>query len=174
MKKTLSILLAVTLLSAACKTGDPREKSLKEISQTQQEVFSKDFEVALEKKQQLMDLYLAFVKDFPQDSLAPEFLFSCADVAIRSQQEMYAITLYQRIYDEYPDHLLRPLALMYQAWIYDNYLGDADHAKPLYKQFLVMFPDDPNVFIVEQLLEMVDKSPEEMELLMQQFENQEE
>ena len=173
MKKTLSILLAVTLLSAACKTGDPREKLLQEITQTEREIFSKNLDVTLEKKQHLMDLYLSFTEQFPQDSLAPDFLFRCADMAAYSQQEQYSITLYQRIYDEYPDHPLRSIALLNQALMYDN-MGDADHAKPLYEQFLVMFPDDPYFEDVQQLLEMVGKSPEELDFLMQEQDNQQE
>jgi tetratricopeptide (TPR) repeat protein len=173
MKTTLSILFSVTLLLVACETGSKREKLLKEVTQAEQELFSKNFDITLEKKQHLMDLYLAFAEEFPQDSLAPELLFRCADIAVNSQQEKYAITLYQRIYDEFPDHAFRPIALLNQALVYDN-MGDADHAKPLYEQFLVMFPDDPYATDVKYLLEMVGKSPEELELLMQEFENQEE
>jgi TolA-binding protein len=121
-----------------------------------------------------MDLYLAFAEEFPQDSLTPELLFRCADIAVNSQQEKFAITLYQRIYDEFPNHAFRPIALLYQAKIYDYLMGDADHAKPLYEQFLVMFPDDPNAVDVELSLKIVGKSPEELELLIREFENQEE
>jgi len=168
MKKTLLILLAVTTLFAACKTsGNQREKRLKEIAQAEQEYFSKDFTVTLEESQHLMDLYLAFADAFPQDSLTPEMLFGCASVAIRSQQELYAVTLYKRVYDEYPNHALRPLALIHQAVVYDN-LGDIDHAKPLYEQFLVMFPDDPFATEVKHLLDILGKSPEELETYWQQ------
>jgi hypothetical protein len=52
-------------------------------------------------------------------------------------------------------------------------MGDVEHAKPLYEQFLVMFPDSPFVTDVEHLLEMVDKSPEEWLQRMQELENQE-
>jgi TolA-binding protein len=173
MKKTLSILFTVILLFAACKTGDQREKLFEEITREKQEILSNNFDVALEKSQHSIDLCLAFAKDFPQDSLTPEILFWGAIVALNSQQEKFAITLYQRVYDEYPDHALRPIALLGQARIYD-YLGDPDHAKPLYEQFLVMFPDDPNVEDVEQSLEIVGKSPEELELLIREFENQKE
>ena len=172
MKKTLSILFTAILLFSACKTSDQREKLLQKITQAEQELFSNNLDPTLEKKQQLMDLYILFANDFPQDSLTPDLLFRCANTAINSQQEKYAITLYQRIYDEFPDHALRPVALLNQALVYDN-MGDAEHAKPLYEQFLVMFPDNPYAADVQQLLKMVGKSPEEWELLMQEFENQE-
>ena len=172
MKKIHLILLAATLLLTMCKTSNQRDKLLQEIRQTEQEIFSKNFDVTLEKSQHLMDLYLAFANDFPEDPLSPEFLFSCATVASASQQEMYSITLYQRIYNEYPDHAIRPIALMHWALAYDN-MGDAERAKPLYEQFLVMFPDNPYVTDVKHLLEMVDKSPEEWELYMRQLESME-
>jgi TolA-binding protein len=98
-------------------------------------------------------------------------LFICASFAAATQQEMYAITLYQRIYDEFPDHAFRPVALLQQALVYDN-LHDADHSKPLYEQFLVMFPDHPLAEDAQMLLEMAGKSDEEWEAMIQQFENQ--
>jgi len=169
MKKTHLSLLIATLLLTACPSGNQRDNLLKELRQTEKEVFSRNFDVPLEKKQQLMDMYVGFVDIFPQDSLSPEFLFSCATVASASQQELYSITLYQRIYNDYPDHALRPVALMYWALTYDN-MGDVERAKPLYEQFLVMFPDSPFVTDVENLLEMVDKSPEEWILKMMELE----
>jgi len=174
MKRLSLILCAATLLFSACwETGNEREKLLKEIKKAEQEILSKEFNVTMEKSQKLMDLYLAFAEQFPQDSLTPELLFCCAAIATASQQELYAITLYQRIYDEFPDHALRPIALLEQALAYDN-MGIAERAKPLYEQFLIVFPDHPYTEDVEHLLDMVDKTPEEWELLMQQFENQEE
>ena len=166
MRKIILTLLAVAALFAACTTSNQRDKMLQEITQSEQEIFSKN-NVTIEESQHLMDLYIAFADAFPQDSLSPEFLFSCANIAINTQQEKFAITLYQRIYDEYPDHAFRPIALLHQALVYDN-MGDVGHAKPLYEQFLVLFPDDPFVSDVEHLLEMVDKSPEEWEELFMQ------
>ena len=170
MKKLLLILLAVVSLFAACKTDNQREKLLKEITQSEKEIVAKE-SVTFEENQRLIDLYLAFADEFPQDSLTPEMLFCCASFAAATQQEMYAITLYQRIYDEFPDHAFRPIALLQQARIYD-YLGDIEHAKPLYEQFLVMFPNDPDAVGVKEYLEIFGKSEEELELLIQQFENQ--
>jgi tetratricopeptide (TPR) repeat protein len=170
MKKVLFILCAVLLFLAACKTSNQREKLLKEIETEQQNLFG-SFEFTMEKGQQLMDLYLAFADEFPQDSLTPEFLFRCADVAANSKQELYAITLYKRIYEEYLEHALRPIALLNQALAYDN-MGNAASAKPLYEQFLVMFPDNPYISDVQQLLEMVDLSPEEWLLRMQEQGNE--
>ncbi|MCL2511297.1 MAG: tetratricopeptide repeat protein [Bacteroidales bacterium] len=175
MKKVLFILFAVTLLFAACgdREDKQREKLMNEIKKAEQEFVAKDFNLTLEKSQRLMNLYLNFVEKYPQDSLAPELLFCCAAVATASQQEKFAITLYQRIYDEYPNHALRPIALLEQALAYDN-MGDAERAKPLYEQFLIVFPDHPYIEDVKHLLDMVDKTPEEWEQLMLQFENQEE
>jgi tetratricopeptide (TPR) repeat protein len=172
MRKTHLVLLAATLLFTACPMRNQRDKLLQEIRQVEREVLPGNFNVTLEKSQQLMNLYIAFAEAFPQDSLTPEFLFTCAAVASASQQELYAITLYQRIYDGYPDHALRPIALMHWALAYDN-MGNVERAKPLYEQFLVMFPDSPFVTDVEHLLEMVDQSPEEWLLRIQELENQE-
>jgi len=163
MRNTVLTLLAATLLFAACTTRNQREKLLQEITQSEKEIFSKN-DVTMEESQHLMDLYLTFADEFPQDSLSPEFLFSCANIALNTQQEKFAITLYQRVYDGYPDHAFRPIALLHQALAYDN-MGDVEHAKPLYEQFLVLFPDNPFISDVEYLLEMVDKSPDEWEFI---------
>ena len=170
MKKSLLILCTAALLFTACETRDHREKLLQEITQAEQKFLSKARNITLEESQRLMDLYLAFANDFPKDSLTPEMLFRCATVAASSQQEIYAITLYQRIYDEYPDHALRPIALLEWALAYDN-MGDVEHAKPLYEQFLVMFPDNLYATDAEHLLEMVEKTPEEWEFFMQQLDS---
>jgi len=172
MRNIVLTVLAATLLFAACTTHNQREKLLQEITQSEKEIFSKEIDATLEESQHLMDLYLAFADEFPQDSLAPEMLFYCASVAARSYQEKFAITLYQRIYDEYPNHALRPTALFCQALVYDDIMNDAEHAKPLYEQFLVMFPDDPDIEYVQQRLEMVGMSPEEWLLHIQQFDDE--
>jgi len=168
MKKTLLILCAAAMLFTMCKTRDQREKLLQEITQEEQKIFSKDHMLTLEESQRLMDLYVLFAKDYPEDPLSPDLLFRCANMALNSQQEVYAITLYKRVYDEYPDHALRPVALLNQALVYDN-MGNVERAKPLYELFLETFPDDPYVTDVEHLLEMVDKSPEEWEAYMRQL-----
>jgi tetratricopeptide (TPR) repeat protein len=148
-----------------CNNENSKEKKIKNIGEAESGYMTNR---TLENGQKLMDLYENYVQNYPEDTLSPDLLLRCAGVAAATQQGQYSIMLYQRIYDEYPESNLRPFALLQQALAYDN-MEDVEKAKLLYEQFLDVFPNHPYAEEVKQLLSLVNKTPEELEQLMEQW-----
>ncbi len=56
-----------------------------------------------------------------------------------------------------------------KAYVYENYLGDLEHAKMIYIEFLEKYPDNEFADDAEISIQNLGKSPEE---LIRQFEEQ--
>lgn len=176
MKKgSLFLLLITVLFLVSCdrsQKGMNREGRIKDIAEMENHYKNSQATTNfMENAQKLLVGYTDFVDQNPQDTLSPEFLMRASIVALNTHQETYAITLLNKLYEDFPNSPLRPEALFRQAYIYDDILGYPDRAKALYEQFLVMFPNDPLAKDAEQLLQFVDKDPEEfIKFLLEQGE----
>lgn len=111
----------------------------------------------------------AFAKKYPQDSLAPEVLFRAADVARGAGEFGQSIQLWGQVWRNYPQHRLAPDALFLQAFTFDNDLGAREEARTYYQKVIDQYPDHPLAMQATQLIEVLDKSPDE---LVRQFEQQ--
>lgn len=111
----------------------------------------------------------AFAEAFPQDSLAPSYLFKSAEVARGIREFGLAIQLAGRVWRQYPDYEKAPDAMFVQAFIYDTDLGDTLNARNYYEKFLSSYPEHPFAPNIKQLLSVLGKDPE---ALIQQFEKQ--
>ncbi|MDR0364603.1 MAG: tetratricopeptide repeat protein [Bacteroidales bacterium] len=162
MKRGLFILTLTAMLFTMCNTSQmSKDQELKKIVEMENLYRNSQPTKLHENAQNLLNIYSDFIGKYPQDTLVPEFLMRSSIVALNTQQESYAITLLNRIYENYPSNSLRAEALFRQAYIYDAFLSDQDKAKALYEQFLLMFPDDSLAKDAEQLLLFLDKDPEE-------------
>ena len=103
-----------------------------------------------------------FVEHFPKDSLAPIFLFRTGDVARGAGKVNKSISMWSKVWRGYSDHPLAPRALFAQAFTFDSELQFKKDAKQYYKKFLSTFPEHELAPQVEQLLAVIDQSPEEL------------
>ncbi|MCG8330965.1 MAG: tetratricopeptide repeat protein [Chitinophagales bacterium] len=115
----------------------------------------------------------AFAKQFPQDTLSPEFLFRAADVARGIGQYQTAIEMWHQVETKYESYKKAPEALFLQGFTYDNSMGELENAAKHYQRFLTKHPKHPIASDVQMLLEVAKsgKSPEE---LIQEFEQKKE
>ena len=118
---------------------------------------------------------MAFVKKsseyaeaYPKDPGTPDLLFKAADVARGAKEHGKAVQLWGRLKRYYSDHPQAPMALFLQGFTFDSELRDAKMAGKYYREFLKTYPNDSLVTQVNQLLQVVEMSPEE---LVKQFEN---
>lgn len=118
---------------------------------------------------QYVEQATAFAKKHPQDSLAPEVLFRAADVARGAGEFGQAIQLWGQVWRNYPQHRLAPDALFLQAFTFDNDLQAREEARTYYQKVIDQYPDHPLAMQAAQLIEVLNKSPDE---LVRQFEQQ--
>ncbi len=103
-----------------------------------------------------------FVKFFPKDTQSPILLYKAAEIARAIGDGSKAVQYFGQVHREYPDHAKAPTALFLQAFLFENSLEDREEAKKYYNHFLNKYPDHQLGRQVKQLLEIIDKSPEEM------------
>jgi len=91
--------------------------------------------------QALLDVYKAFAKAHPLDTMAPEYLFRAAGMAKGLGQPAESIDYYDRIIKDYSRW--RRLADTYylRAFTIDSDLGEKGRAKTAYEEVIAKFPD---------------------------------
>ncbi|MEM8909474.1 MAG: tetratricopeptide repeat protein, partial [Bacteroidota bacterium] len=115
-----------------------------------------------DKAKVLIDETLRFAQAFPQDSITPELIFRTAQVARAIKDYGRAIQLFGKVHRENPENPRSPTALFLQAFIFENHLNDKEQARKYYNHFLDKYPENELAVQVEQILKVIDKSPEEL------------
>lgn len=91
--------------------------------------------------QALLDVYKAFAKAFPTDSMAPEYLFRAAGMSKGLGQPQDAVLLYDRIIKEYPKWARLADTYYLRAFTIDADLKEKGRAKTAYEEVINRFPD---------------------------------
>lgn len=176
MTKSKSFLLLtaslILVLFNACQS--PRQDAIENIKTTEQEIFSENGMIDRNRVDELIETYVGFADEFPQDTLAPEYLFKAGDIAMNTNRSRQAIRSYDRIITDYPDYRKTPEALFLKGYVYENNLGRLDKAKEIYEAFLVLYPENEFADDAEVSLKFLGKSPEELIEIFQQGEVKEE
>ena len=122
---------------------------------------------------QLVDAYILFAEQNPDDAQSPDFLFKALDIAVGVNAEgpEKAIKIADVLIEKYPDFEMTPMAMFIKGFVYENKLGDLQNAEMTYRQFIEKYPDNPMVGDVKSTLENLGLSPEE---LIRKFESKNE
>ena len=159
MKRILfSLLVAVVMMSCGEKM------SVEKINELESKVFAKDAVVSAENVIQLVDAYLLFAQQNPNDLQSPDFLFKALDVAVGVNAEgpQKAIDIADVLIEKYPDFEMTPMALFIKGFVYENMIGDLQNAEMTYRQFIEKYPNSPMVEDVKATLENLGLTPEEL------------
>ena len=158
MKRILFSLLLAVMMSCGEKM------SVEKINELESKVFAKDAVVSAENVIQLVDAYLLFAKQNPNDLQSPDFLFKALDVAVGVNAEgpQKAIDIADVLIEKYPDFEMTPMALFIKGFVYENMIGDLQNAEMTYRQFIEKYPESPMVEDVKATLENLGLTPEEL------------
>jgi TolA-binding protein len=140
------ILSGVMILSSfwicSCKPG--KEKLVESISANEQKLFNDSTKMLNDSTAtEVLKEYKEFAEKYPDDTLAPAYLFKAGDLSNGMRRYKEAIDLFAQFLKKYPDHRKASVSLFMQAFIYDNNLRDVEKAKMLYSEFLQKHPDHP-------------------------------
>ncbi len=91
--------------------------------------------------QALLDVYKAYAKAFPNDSMAPEYLFRAAGMSKGLGGPQEAVQLYDRIIKEYPQWSRLADTYYLRAFTIDADLKQKGNAKTAYEEVIARFPD---------------------------------
>ncbi|MFT3886081.1 MAG: tetratricopeptide repeat protein [Flavobacteriales bacterium] len=112
--------------------------------------------------QALLDVYLAYAKVFPLDTLTPEYLFRAAGGKNNLGDARGGITLYDRIIANYPDWRKTPDAYYLKALSLDKDLHQLGEAKMAYEAFIRQYPEHPFVNDARKMVEYLGMSDEDL------------
>ena len=158
--KRIFVLLSLALMLLSC--GE--KMSVEKINELESKVFAKDAVLSSENVIQLVDAYLLFAKQNPNDQQTPEFLFKALDVAvgINAEGPQKAINIADVLIEKYPDFEMTPMAMFIKGFVYENMIGDLQNAEMTYRQLIEKYPNNPMVEDVKSTLENLGLTPEEL------------
>ncbi len=141
MNKIKLLLFFMAVLLVSCGSQQEKKQMRQTISNLETSLFSDTLgPVDRLKAQEMIQAYDDFVKLFPEDSLAPEYLYKGSELAMNLQMSGRAIEGFQEILNNYPDFDKIALCVFLQAFIYENHMQQYDEAKALYRSFLEKYP----------------------------------
>ncbi len=157
-KQLLSIFVALMMLSCGEKM------SVEKINELEAKVLAKDAKPTNDNVVQLVDAYVLFAEQNPNDSQSPDFLFKALDIAVGVNAEgpQKALEIADVLIEKYPDFEMTPMAMFIKGFVYENMIGDLQKAEITYRQFIEKYPDNPMVGDVKSTLENLGLSPEEL------------
>ena len=159
MKKLL-LSIFVVLIMFSC--GE--KMSVKEVKELESKVLAKGAKPTKEEVIQLIDAYILFAEQNPDDAQSPDYLFRALDIAVGVNAEGpdKAIKIADVLIEKYPDFEMTPMAMYLKGFVYENIVGDIRSAEMTYRQFIEKYPESPMVEDVKATLENLGLSPEEL------------
>ena len=115
----------------------------------------------------LRDVYLAFAKNNPLDSMAPEYLFRAAGVSHNLGEPQRTLELYERVIKDYSTWKRLPDTYYLRAFTIENDLGKKGEAQAAYQEVIDRFPG--NTF-AEQAAQSIKNLPYSDAELIDRFE----
>jgi TolA-binding protein len=162
--KTFRNLLMITLIAgglAACSSAI--ENDAEKIKTAEDELYAADDGfIDKTKALELVDLYIHYADNYPQDSMAVEYLFKGAEFCLNLGEGQRAIGYYDRVINDYPGFRKAPECLFLKGYIFENYLGDLENAKKIYTEFIERYPDNEFADDAEVSIQNLGKTPEEL------------
>lgn len=110
----------------------------------------------------LLSAYQNFASKYPSDSLAPDYLYKAAGLAVGFHRGPQAVDLYESILHTYPDYKRLPECYFMEAFAYENVIGNIGKANEYYNKFLLKYPNHDLVDDAQAAIKFLGKTPEEM------------
>ncbi len=155
------------MIMVACAPGK-KEKLQSQISQIETSLSMLDITTEDEDAQELISLYVKYADEFPDDSLAPIYIFRAADVSSNLGQYDEAINYLDRMIEDYSE-VYDDIALCYFLKGHNYELSERfDEAREMYEAYLELFPDHYLAADTRKILPNLGMSPEELlEMLLE-------
>ena len=161
--KQIRYIAIVTLICTllGCENASQQAAQITKVEQEMKQDAAKGT-VDTAKVAKLIDLYQAYIKTYPTDSLCPVYLMRSGDFFRGSMMPAQAVVCYVRVAHEYPRYTRANLALFLSAFLYENELHDLSKAKTSYEQYLSLYPTSKLAKDAAISLKNLGKSPDQI------------
>jgi TolA-binding protein len=165
MNRLIIAILLIGLISCTSNKNNKKEAMLIEI-EMQQDALNQSIEtgkVDFQAAQLLAEKYEEFVKEFPKDTLAPDYLIDLGNLysGMLADTEK-ALEKYNTIIQDYKKSEYVPVAYFLLAETYKDKLGDIENAEKYYSRLIEEFPEHDFAAQAKILLENINLSVEEL------------
>ncbi|MEM7162372.1 MAG: tetratricopeptide repeat protein [Bacteroidota bacterium] len=160
----MSLLFACSAPNESIESGPSQAQMKNAIDSIETFLFEKTNGLHEPSMKRLKDAYLAYADTFPDDKLSADYCFRAANMARGLKTYPEAISIYQRILDNYPDSKNYVDSHFMMAVVYDNDLKDKLNAKKVYAEVAQKYPDHKFGKDAQALLDnkMIDLSDEDL------------
>ncbi len=163
MKRLFLLLFVFACVSCS---ADKKQKDRQAIEQMEIETISDVKVISYEKADSLINRYLDYVKNYPEDSLCATYLYRAADVYANTKRCLDAIKTYDRLIAEYPNDEYVELAYFLKGVVYSQTCLNKEKASESFELFISKYPNSKRVAEARVLL-MMDTMKDEMDLIRQ-------
>ena len=158
-------ILSYSLLGIISCTTSSRPQSLEELERSYQEMLNGnpgvDPDTLRAIAQQLGTKYLEQVEKDSLTATASQYLYKAASLyEVGFMDPNYALILYDRLLQNYPNSAHVPEALFKTGFIYHNTLNDLVKAKETFETFIQRFPDHELAVSAQSEIENLGLSPD--------------
>jgi tetratricopeptide (TPR) repeat protein len=166
MKGLLIISVAFLLLAVGCKS-DPKTEATKNIEKLEEQLYA-DQILDREKGIELINAYVAYSKDYAEDTSSAMYLFKAGEIGMNLQIGQQAISYFKKATEIRKDFEKEPECIFLAAFIYENQLGKLAEAEKLYKLFIKKYPNHALANDAKASLQYLGKTPEELIKMFQE------
>jgi TolA-binding protein len=110
----------------------------------------------------IKDVYIAYVRRFPLDTMAPEYLFRAAGVISKLGDPQTGVDLYDRIIRDYPGWRRLVDTYYLKAFTLDNDMQLKGAAKTAYEEVIAKFPDHKFATESNAMIENLELTDQEL------------
>lgn len=160
---TQKLLTAYCLLFTLASCTSEQQKLLQAIDAKEKELYGDSTMVMdFAKAKDMIALYADFVKKYPENEKAEDYLFKAGEVSMGATQSNVAIKYFEQYYEKYPKAEKAPYSLFMQGFIYETQLQNTEKAKWCYEKFISDFPSHKLAEDAKYSIANLGKSEEEL------------
>jgi len=112
--------------------------------------------------QKYVDACEAYAIGFPNNDMAPEYLYRAAEMARTLKTYPKALSIFDWIEEKYPNYEKTATTVFLKGFMLENELKNKEAARDVYNRFLVTYPKSDLADDVQFLLDNIDKTDEEI------------
>ncbi len=158
------------VLTTACDKKGKELKEIDEMANQMDSVLKANAVLGVEQKvaaEKLIDEYLEFVNQYPNDSLSIEFLMKSAMLYHVMPDYGKELAVLERLVAQYPESPAAPQALAISARVSEDNLRNFEQARVYLKQIQEKYPESPYSVNIDLQVEYVGDAEGLLEAIME-------
>ena len=173
MKNTLKIMMFALLAFGMMACGE-KKLTQEDLKAAEATLFNEDKTVNEATAPQVAEKYCQFVKQNPNDSTAPRWLYHAMEINVLLKNADKSAEICDQLTADYPQSQWTPMSLfLLGSYVYNDQLNDTAQAHAAFQKLIDNYPDSELVDDAQKSIEYLGLTPEEImaRIMMSQVED---